>query len=127
MKSELKERRKQKRVTYDSPDFISVQFNMGKGSQNEKTWDLAVLDCSNYGLRLLVTETDDDLLTMLKPGDVVEDTILYGASSLIRVDATIIHISKIGNGKYEGQYSIGIESSDIIESCLPNDWKPRGS
>jgi hypothetical protein len=127
MKSELKERRKQARVTYDSPDFISVQFNIGKGPENEQTWELGVLDCSKYGLKLLVTDIDEDLLKMLKPGDVIKDISLYAESSLIRIDATIRHISKIGNGRYEGQHCIGIESSDIIKSCVPNDWKPRES
>lgn len=127
MKSELKERRKQERDTYDSPDFLTVEFKLGKGPENEQTWELGVLDCSKFGLRLLVTDIDEDLLKILKPGDVIEDITLYAESSLIRVDATIRHISKIGIGRYEGQHCIGIESSDIIKSCVPNDWNPRES
>jgi hypothetical protein len=127
MNSEFKERRKEERLTYDPPEFFSVQFNMEKTPENEQAWDLTVLDCSKHGLRLLVTDIDYDLLKMLKPGDVIKDITFYGASTLIRVDATVRHITKIGHGPYKGQYSIVVESSDIIKSCVPNDWKPRES
>ena len=127
MNSEFKEKRKEERFTYDSPEFFSVEFNLGKGSENEQAWDLNVLDCSKHGLRLLVTDVDYDLLKMLKRGDVIKNITLYGESTLIRVDATIRHISKIGNGPYQGQHSIGVESSDLIKSCVPNNWKPRES
>jgi hypothetical protein len=127
MSSKFKETRKEERFTYDAPEFITVEFKFRKDSENEQKWELNVLECSKHGLRLLVTDIDYELLKMLKPGDVINDITLYGASTLIRVDATIRHISKIGNGPYKDQYSIGLESSDLIESCVPNDWKPRES
>lgn len=120
MNSEIEERRKAERVAYDPPEFITVVFKLGKDSGNEQIWELTVLDCSKHGLRLLVTDIDYDLLKMLKPGDVIENITFYGESTLIRVDATIKHITKIGHGPYKGQHLIGLESGDVITSCIPD-------
>jgi len=119
MNSEIEEMRKEERFDCDPPDFFSVEFNLGQDSENEQAWNLTVLDCSKYGLRLLVTDIDSALLKMLKPGDVIKNITFYGESTFIRVDATVKHISKIGHGPNEGQHAIGVESSSIMTSCLP--------
>jgi hypothetical protein len=118
--SEIKERRKAERYAYDPPEFITVVFMLGKDSGKEQIWELTVLDCSKHGMRLLVTDVDYDLLKMLKPGDVIKNITFYGKSTLIRVDATIRHITKIGHGPYKGQHLIGLESSDVLTSCMPD-------
>ena len=124
MKSKIKERRKAERYTYDHPDFFTAELMLGEDPGKEQIWELTVLDCSKHGMRLLVADIDYQLLKMLKRGDVIKDITLYGESTLMRVDATIRHISKIGNGPYQDQHSIGVESSDLIKSCAPKDWRP---
>ena len=119
MNNDGKERRKAHRVVYETPEFVSVDFKLKLASGKEQKWELSVLDCSERGLRLLVTDIDYDLLKTLKTGDVIEDITFYGESTLIRVDATIKHITKIGRGPYKGQHFIGLESKDIISSCAP--------
>jgi hypothetical protein len=49
---------------------------------------------------------------MLNPGDSIKDITFYATWTLIKVDATVRHISKIE----EGRYIIGVDSSEIIES-----------
>jgi hypothetical protein len=78
-----------------------------------------VLEVSKTGLKLLVTEVDADLLDLLKPGHVIENITFYGEETLIRVDATIKHITQIGYGDYRGQHAIGLESEEVITSYLP--------
>jgi len=119
MNSEFEERRREERFAYDPPELLTVTFTLGKGPGNEQIWDLSVLDCSKHGLRLLVTDIDYDLIKILKPGDVLKNITFYGESTLIRVDATIKHIRQFGHGPYKGQHFIGMESSDIITSCIP--------
>ena len=115
----MTERRKDKRTLYDPPEFVSVTFTLDDGTEQGQTWSLAVMDCSRRGLRLLLTEIDSDLLKLVKPGGVIKNITFYGESTLIRVDATVKHITEIAEGPYKGQRVIGLESSDIITSCMP--------
>ena len=119
MNRESEEMRKDERFTCEPIEFFSVEFKLGKGSENEQAWDLNVLDCSKHGLRLLVTDIDADLLKMLKTGDVIKDITFFGESTFIRVDATVRHITELGHGPYQGQHAIGVESDSIMTSCLP--------
>jgi hypothetical protein len=119
MHDESEEKRQEERFSCEPIDFFSVEFNLGNGSENEREWDLNVLDCSKHGLRLLVTDTDEDLLKMLQPGDLIKDITFFGESTFIRVDATVRHITKIGHGAYQGQHAIGVGSDSIMTSCLP--------
>jgi hypothetical protein len=127
MNNEFQERRRDERFSCDPPEFFNVQFKLGKNPGEELVWELNVLDCSRQGLGLLVTDIDYDLLKMLKPGDVIKDITFYGASTMIRVDATIKHIRQIAKGPYKGQHLIGVESSDIITNCMPGDWEASES
>ena len=84
----MDEKRREERICYEPPEFVSVTFTLDVGTAQGQTWSLSVMDCSIHGLRLLVTEIDSDLLKVLKPGDVIKDITFYGASTLITVDAT---------------------------------------
>jgi len=118
---ELKELRRVERIIQEPPNFISVSFQTTDPAGKEQVWQLNVIDCSRHGLGLLVTEVDFDLLKMIKPGDVIKDITFYAEWTLIRVDATVKHITKIVRGPHKGQYVIGLESSEVITSCLPPD------
>ena len=58
-----------------------------------------------------------DLIRALNPGDKIEEITYYAKSSIIKVEGTVVHKTKIHEGKYKGAYVIGIESPEIIESC----------
>ena len=115
----IRDLRREKRRAPEIPEFISVEFILGETPEGPQVWRLHVLDCSRHGLALLVTEIDLDLLKRLKPGDVIKDMTFYAKWAMITVDATIRHITPIRRGEHEGQYVLGIESSEIIESCRP--------
>jgi hypothetical protein len=109
-----KEKRREKRQTYEMPDFVSVEFSiMGK----DKVYDLNVMDCSMHGLGILVTKKDFDLVQLIKPGDRIKDIVFYSEKAMIRVDGVVRHLSKMSTGKYKDSYVLGIESPEVIENC----------
>jgi hypothetical protein len=108
------ERRREKRHTYDIPDFVSVEFSiMGK----DKVYDLGVMDCSPHGLGILITKKDFDLVRLVKPGDRIRDIVLYSENARIRVDGVVRHMTKMSTGKHKDSYVMGIESPEVIENC----------
>ena len=114
---EIQDTRKEERSVLTTPDFISVEFKLGKAPG--KDYQVGVIDCSSRGLGLLITRKDMELLQMLKKGDKIKGMTCYAARAMITVDAEVKHITKIEEGNFKGQYIIGIESSEIIESCRP--------
>ena len=117
---EIKERRKEKRFTYDIPEMVSVEFKIEKGGGPPKSYELNVYDCSKHGLGILVTEKDFELLNILEMGDEIKEITFYATAAIIKVQGTVRHKSKIREGKYEGCYILGIESPDIIEGWQPS-------
>ncbi|MFC1812371.1 hypothetical protein ACFL03_06730 [Thermodesulfobacteriota bacterium] len=115
----MPERRKEKRLAMDPVDLISAEFNVGEGSEKEKTWHLNVFNCSNYGLGLLVPQMDAELLRILNPEDRIENMKLYSEWGLISVNATVRHKTKIAHGRYKDHHILGVESDEIIEICRP--------
>jgi hypothetical protein len=114
---DVQDARKEERAVLAMPDFISIEFKLGKAPG--KNYQVGVIDCSSRGLGLLITRKDMELLQMLKKGDKIRDMTCYAARAMITVDAEVKHITKIEEGNFKGQYIIGIESSEIIESCRP--------
>jgi hypothetical protein len=114
---EIKERRREERFTYETPDFVTVEFSLGQGSGQEKVYELNVLNCSLHGLGLLITESDFDLVERLRPGDKLAGMTLYAESSMIRVEGIVRHVTKMTGGPHPGCYVLGIESQEIIENC----------
>jgi len=123
---EIKEQRRDDRITPKMPDFISVEFSLGDKTGKKQSYELDIFDCSRHGLGLLVTDKNIELLRMLKPGDKIKDITFYATWTMIQVDAVVKHRSKIESGKHKGQYVIGVESSDIIENCKPTDSEGTG-
>jgi len=109
-----RERRRERRHTYEMPDFVSVAFSiMGK----DKVYDLGVMDCSMHGLGILVTRKDFDLVRLVKPGDRIRDIVFYSENAMIKVDGVVRHLTKMSTGKYKDSYVMGIESPEVIENC----------
>jgi hypothetical protein len=115
------ERRREKRIALDPVDLITAEFHVVKESEKGKLWLLNVHNCSNYGLGLLISQKDAELLKMLNPDDLIADMKLYSEWGIIKVDATVKHITKIEHGQYRDQYMLGVRSDEIIEICRPRE------
>ena len=110
------DKRRDTRHSYDIPDFVSVQFRLG---DSEKTYELNVVDCCRNGIGLLITKKDLDILQKVKRGDKIHDMSFFASWTMITVDGTVCHQTKIEKGKFKGCCLMGIKSDDFIESCKP--------
>jgi hypothetical protein len=116
---EIEENRKEERIRYQIPEFVYVEFKLGKKHKEEKVYNLKVMDCSNNGLSMVVTKKDFDLLQKVDEGEKLKDMTFFATWAMINVDGTVRHKSKIEDGKYKGCFMLGIETPDIIDSCKP--------
>jgi hypothetical protein len=118
---EIEEKRRKERLTYDTPEVFAAEFRPGKKSKRDKLYQLHVLNRSKHGLGLLVTRKDLDLIRIVKKGDRLDDITLLASWAIIKVNASVSHVTKIEEGKHKGCYLLGIDSRDIIASCKPNN------
>ena len=116
---EIKEKRRELRFKYDLPEFIYAELYLAQNSEKDKVYNFMVMDCSKYGLGLIITQKDFDILQMINEGDILHDISFYSESTMIKIDGAVRHKTRIDKGKYQDCYLLGIESSDIIESCGP--------
>jgi hypothetical protein len=115
----------EEKYAHEMPEYVSVDFELRKEGGTSKVYSLNVLDCSSHGLDILITNKDFELVKILKPGKELKDISFYTESNVIKVDGIIRHITKIGAGKYQGFYVMGVESTKMIETCVTpdeNDW-----
>ncbi|MFC1869368.1 hypothetical protein ACFL0H_14715 [Thermodesulfobacteriota bacterium] len=124
---EIAEKRKEKRFVYEKPEFVSVEFRIGEESKEDKLYELNVLDCSKYGLGIIIPPKDFDLLQKINVGDKLENIRFYATWTMINVNGTVRHKVKIDEGKYKGSYILGIESPEIIDSCEPMKVRETGT
>jgi len=113
---EAKERRKWERINARIPEFVFVEFEIGKDTTTPQQFKLQVANYSKYGLGLLVPENQKKLLEIVRPGDKIKDVTFFAKWAVIRVDVLVRHITKLDSGPHKGQYVIGVESEEIIES-----------
>lgn len=118
---EIEEKRREERLTHETPEFFSAELRLGKKSKRDTPYQLNVLNRSKHGLGLIITRKDLDLLRIVQKGDNLNDIILFASWAMITVSGTVSHVTKIEDGKHKGCYLLGIHSSDIIESCKPNN------
>jgi hypothetical protein len=123
---QIAEKRVEERFTYETPEFVSVEFRLGNNGNEDKLYELNVFDYSKYGLGLLITQKNVNLLKLMHKGDRIEDITFFASWTMIKVSGTVRHVTKIDEGKYKGCYILGIESPDIIESCKPTKVRESG-
>jgi hypothetical protein len=117
-----KERRREERVVYEDPESVSVFFTLpDKKNKRERVFNVDVLNCSNHGIGMLVTEKDHILLTELQVGDEIRAMRFYNNLAVIEFDGIVAHKTEIDYGEYEGFHVIGIQSKTFIDICKP--WK----
>ena len=106
----MEEHRIEERKVPAMPSFLSVEFVHEDENRGEKTYSLPVINRSTSGLGLLVTDKDVELVELLESGDRIPDMTFFAESAVIKVDATVAHVTKIEEGIHEGSYVIGIVS-----------------
>jgi len=111
---EIEEKRREKRVVFEPPDFQLAEIFFKKGTKEERRYELKVIDCASHGLGILVPEKHLDLINIIKIGDVLKDIHFYAPNAMLVVDGIIKHITRVGEGQFQGCYYIGIESKEII-------------
>lgn len=118
---EIEEKRKEERVVHKKPELYSVEFILGEKSQDENRYRFDLYDSSKHGLCMIIPQESINILRNIDIGDIIENITFYGSWTVIKVDGTVRHITKIDEGKFKGGYLVGIESSDIIESIKPEE------
>jgi hypothetical protein len=124
---EIKEKRREERLVYQIPEVVSAEVRLGNGTKDGKVYNLNVSDCSRYGLGLLIAEKDTELLQMINRGDTLNDITCFTKSAVMKVNGTVMHKTRIEEGRYKGCYIIGIESAEIIEGYKPDECDTNGS
>ena len=95
-----------------------MEFQLDNENSGAKQYRLHVINYSRHGLGLLVTNKQENLLSIIKPGDKIKDVTFYARWAIIKVDVHVRHISKLDKGPHKGKHVIGVESKDIIESSM---------
>lgn len=118
--AETSEKRREHRIATRIPDFVYVEFSLKKTGGKEKHYHLNVVNYSNHGIGLLVSEKDFGILKFLKKGDRIKSITFYASWALITVDTTVRHLTKVEEGPYGGMYVIGVEARELITSAQPS-------
>jgi hypothetical protein len=119
---EVGEKRREQRTSYEAPDFLLAEICLGKGTTEEKHYELDVIDCAAHGLGMIIPEKHLDLLKFINKGDVLKDMHFYASNAMLKIDGIVRHITRIEEGKFKGGFYIGIESKDIIPTCKSSKY-----
>ncbi len=105
--------RAERRYVPAVPEFSYVEFCLPGESRTHR---FEVLNTSEHGIGILLRKEDREIADVLQPGSTIPTMTFYAPWTLIRVDATVRHITRITKGRHTGHYLMGVESEDIIES-----------
>jgi len=114
----IADRRRHDRHEVDSktaPLFAKAKISMRAGRSQEKVQNLRIFDVSENGVGILVGEELFDWLERIEIGDRVKEVELYAPWTIVRVDGTVRHKSKMRRGKYGGYHLLGIELDEKLE------------
>ncbi len=111
----LTERRSYERDTEKIPVFLYATLTLQSGVEDSVTYQLEIINRSAYGIGMLVTKKDFDLLEIVKEGDELQDLELYAPTAVVKVSGSVRHKTKLEEPKYEGSYVLGIELDETLE------------
>jgi hypothetical protein len=114
----IADRRRSDRHEVDSnaaPLFAKAKINMRAGRSQEKCYDLKVFDVSENGVGILVDSELFDRLERIGIGDRLKKVELYAPWTIVRVDGTVRHKSRMHKGRYSGYHLLGIELDEKLE------------
>jgi hypothetical protein len=112
------DRRRQDRHEIDSestPLFVNARLRTKATRSREKSYDLDIFDVCEKGVGILVGKDLYDFLERIRVGDRLMEVELYAPWSIVKVDGTVKHKSKISEGKYKGYHVLGIELDEKLE------------
>lgn len=124
---ELEEKRREERATLEPPEVISAVFDLVKGPGKDQSYELNVINYSDHGLALLVTEKDLNLLQMLNPGDRIPEMVIFAEPGLIHIDGIVRHKTRVEAGRYRDNYILGLESNTKIKAIINEVPNPSGA
>jgi hypothetical protein len=114
----IAERRKHDRHEVDSkpaPLFAKATISMRVGRNQDKVHDFGVFDVSENGVGILVGKDLSNWLERIGIGDRLKGVELSAPWTIVRVDGTVRHKSKIRRGKYTDYHLLGIELDEKLE------------
>jgi c-di-GMP-binding flagellar brake protein YcgR len=111
----LTERRSYERDTDKIPAFLYATLTLRPGAEDAVTYELEIINRSAYGVGMLVTKKDFDLLERIKEGDELHDLELYAPSAVVKVTGSVRHKTRLEEPKYEGSYVVGIKLDETLE------------
>jgi hypothetical protein len=112
------DRRRSDRNEVDSnaaPLFAEAKIRVRTGRSQEKTYDLRVFDVSENGVGILVGKDLFSWLERIGIGDRLKEVELYAPWTIVRVDGTVRHKSRICEGEYSGYHLLGIELDEKLD------------
>ena len=115
---ELEEKRKEERITLEFPEVVSAVFKLVRGLEKDQSYELNILNYSDHRLGLLVTEKDFNLLQMISPGDRIPEITIFAKPGLMHMDGIVRHKTRIEDGRYKGNYVLGLESNTEIGAII---------
>jgi len=114
----IADRRRHDRHEIDSktsPLFAKAKIRMRAGRSQEKVYDLRVFDVSENGVGVLIDSALFDWLERIGIGDRLKEVELYAPWTIVRVDGTVRHKSRMHKGRYSGYHLLGIELDEKLE------------
>lgn len=114
----LADRRRSYRHEVDSnvaPLFVEARIRVRGGQSKKKAYDLKVFDVSESGVGILVGKELFNWLERTGIGDRLKEVELYAPWTIVRVDGTVRHKSKMHEGEYSGYHLLGIELDEKLE------------
>jgi hypothetical protein len=114
----LADRRRSDRHEVDSnvaPFFAEARIKVRAGRSKKKAYDLKVFDVSESGVGILVGKELFNWLERIGIGDRLKEVELYAPWTIVRVDGTVRHKSKMHEGEYSGYHLLGIELDEKLE------------
>ncbi|PIW00748.1 MAG: hypothetical protein COW41_04625, partial [Deltaproteobacteria bacterium CG17_big_fil_post_rev_8_21_14_2_50_51_6] len=64
----------------------------------------------------LIPEDSRAFLSLIKAGDIIPSLTLFARDSFIKVEARVAHVTQIKGGREKGNFVMGLESRELIES-----------
>lgn len=114
--AESRKTRKEPRHVPSIPRFSYAEFSIEVKEGHVKDCRLDVLNCSESGIGLLLPKEEAEIADIITSGSIIPDMVFYAPWTLIRADAKVRHMTRLTNGPHKGDYLLGVESEEVVES-----------
>jgi hypothetical protein len=98
-----------------APLFAKAKIRVREGGSQENVYDLRVFDVSENGVGMLVGEELFNWLERIGIGDRLKGLELSAPWTIVKVDGTVRHKSKMRRGRYSSFHLLGIELDEKLE------------